>query len=1419
MSELSLQFPRRGLSDDSAFSEQAPLTTRLARNVRAIDPITGRTRGAQRAGLSAFISSALSAGNKVQAIGHVALDRPKVEWTELTETDNGSTDPGSLTAEWSVLTPGEHTSEPTASSAEVVSVETDSVGNVYALEFGGTIQKYNSSGVFLKAIPLPVTDENAVLRKIVIDEEDRIYAVAAAAAGEVGGKVWQFRLLDAEEEIYALRWTLELEGTPQSFDVRLGVLAIALDFEEGESFSGVRTYQQLYASTPQLSWEKACPNPVRGIHIDKAGNVFTTHPSNALRGEAPGSEGFVESANADSYTPLDIGLGSSELDARFRLHSLLMADQLTGLGDAEVVNLFSDHRFIWTQERSPAGNQPPGATGNPAEYPDVDDDKPNRCLRTFPDNSRRPGPRFRLTGAGPNPTVHFNGEHQNDRDGAPMEKPGLYLRSFSNVYNTFKSDTGADGVPDDGGSNQFQRSIIPGHTTGHETAEGWGNAWVISQVWRIPPKDNKIEILWTQNGNPVKYALLANATIVNGNVVPQADTLVFLCNRMSGATVVNWAGDTWQGAIASVAPTAGTETATGYVNPAHMVLVTIGHAGWDWDGLDNPRGPQVTPDWFTGQSFLRVNGRAKRAFTFTQMASYGDSSFCVVGNPHWREGPSASDLFDGSQPFEVHAFTGELCQHVCILGHTTTTANDTMCTRPGETAPFGTDGAIPTNNAASGTVLNLAPDQTQTQTATVVEKLEGLLAHRWWFPHVLPNGITGAGANGLFKDHPFGGATNPPIGYGAGIVAMDSDTLAIASTRPILAKWGANGGSLRWALNGSGFGNGVVTDSDRGVFSVGEKDSTDTGSATDVGSADGIARKTIDLGGSASVDDADGAWIITDTAAAPGFAYPVLRVDGNDDFYWALGASRQLRKYDSTETAAGDDQEGVRLWIYKVPASGYKLRSVALDPNVPVYDDTDIKGPAFIYVGSTGSSAEASSTGVEVATLERVRVVAETQVIGSSASPRSLTYYGVAAGDFYTFPKGGSGSIPTGGSGAFESESPYIQLVSYFGRVFGVDGFNVKVYSPLDDEVTDLEPEDAGEIPRNPKLIAGWNGRLVLARTSDSDRNWHMSRRGNPEKWNYTPVVQTVDDAVAGTSSRGPVENPDTITALIPASDDRLYVGGDHTIHVFQGDPLFGGSLDLVSDQTGMSFGSPWAKDREGNIYFFGQLGSVWMLGAGGGARRISERSVERRFQDLDLSAYRIGMVWAWQEEGLYVFQLPYGAGGVAVPAYFWDQKNDAWFEVEFGATGVQPTAVATFDGDEPSDRVVAFGCEDGVVRFIDRDAETDDGNRIDSRVLLGPFAAGEPVEVMFSRLQIALALGQGGCRYRWFVSDSADADVETLAPVEEGVLQPGQNPINYARARGRYVWLELRNADVTRWAFESGSLAVSRGGRARVRP
>ncbi len=89
MPGINLPYPRLGLNDNYAHTDQPPLTTRDAENERVVDPSTNRERGAQRAGHSKFCSTVVGVGAKVQALVQVMYDARATTYANATTAGAG----------------------------------------------------------------------------------------------------------------------------------------------------------------------------------------------------------------------------------------------------------------------------------------------------------------------------------------------------------------------------------------------------------------------------------------------------------------------------------------------------------------------------------------------------------------------------------------------------------------------------------------------------------------------------------------------------------------------------------------------------------------------------------------------------------------------------------------------------------------------------------------------------------------------------------------------------------------------------------------------------------------------------------------------------------------------------------------------------------------------------------------------------------------------------------------------------------------------------------------------------------------------------------------------------------------------------------------------------------------------------------
>lgn len=482
---------------------------------------------------------------------------------------------------------------------------------------------------------------------------------------------------------------------------------------------------------------------------------------------------------------------------------------------------------------------------------------------------------------------------------------------------------------------------------------------------------------------------------------------------------------------------------------------------------------------------------------------------------------------------------------------------------------------------------------------------------------------------------------------------------------------------------------------------------------------------------------------------------------------------------------------------------------------------SDTIAPFTVVASSTGTTSITATTPTFYD--ENIRRIKQVDSAMSTGTTRRFKTIGISNGAIKEFDNTATVTSVTG-TGFTSASSDFYQSAILFQKVYITNGQEVVVYNPKKASSELLKSTTAGEVPKRCKLIASWRSRLVLARPSDSPHNWFMSAIGDPTDWDLFPKVVNSGQAIAGTISKAGLV-PDTINTLVPYSDDLMIIGGDHSIYRLTGDPMSGGQMDLLTDVTGMAFGQAWDKDPQGNLYFLSPRGQLYMMRPGrNGMLELTGDRFEQRLADVDLTNNYVRLVWNDLERQLHIFVMPFGAGGTHLRHFRYERANDAFWQDEFGpttGTDVQPTAAIVVDADDPADRTLLLGGEDGRVRRWDKSSRNDQRTTstsypIDSQVVMGPYGLPD-AEIRLTKIQAVMASDQQRANIQIFASDTPDSMGNM---VWSGSLMPGRNPNIFARAKGSYFWIRIRNAWADeRWAFENMTLTVAKAGRKRMRP
>ena len=453
--------------------------------------------------------------------------------------------------------------------------------------------------------------------------------------------------------------------------------------------------------------------------------------------------------------------------------------------------------------------------------------------------------------------------------------------------------------------------------------------------------------------------------------------------------------------------------------------------------------------------------------------------------------------------------------------------------------------------------------------------------------------------------------------------------------------------------------------------------------------------------------------------------------------------------------------------------------------------------PEYAYLGLEREN-HAGGAGDELAKYR----VASKDVTGKSGE-RIGDYLIVANGHVF-LEAGGSWTQLTDSVTKMDSGSSYIGSTILGGKLYFTDGQNYRVYDPPSESVSVWEADKAGTLPDSCQLLTTYAGRIVLANRGE----WHMSAINAPGNWDYNPPVVTPAQAVAGVAAEA-FQMTGLINSVLAYQDDYLFFGCDSSLWRLTGNPWKGGEIDQVSESIGVAFGDTMVVAPNGALYFFSTVGGVYrMAGPMGQPQCITDTvdgqdvSIQERLSEINLSTYRMVLSWDYRRRGLRVVQVPYDTGSTAtLKSWFWEEKSNAWWEDEPGNSEVQPFSVAVLDGDDPADRVTVIGCKDGYVRKVSDTAVDDDGYAINSRVTLGPVAAGGDAELLLRRIRAVMGASLAGVTWQVYSSETP-GDIGDLRA--SGTFGPGLSLRLPVSVRGPYLSIRLQNLQVNEsWALE----------------
>jgi len=244
-----------------------------------------------------------------------------------------------------------------------------------------------------------------------------------------------------------------------------------------------------------------------------------------------------------------------------------------------------------------------------------------------------------------------------------------------------------------------------------------------------------------------------------------------------------------------------------------------------------------------------------------------------------------------------------------------------------------------------------------------------------------------------------------------------------------------------------------------------------------------------------------------------------------------------------------------------------------------------------------------------------------------------------------------------------------------------------------------------GSMPTSAYLVARYRGRLVLSGHPNYPHQWYMAKVSNPWNWKYGETDPL--SAVAGNNVDAG-EIGDIVRALIPYGDDFLIFGCADSMHLMDGDPAFGGSIDELSNITGIYGPWAWCKDEDGNLYFWGSGGLYKMEGGRSKPRNISQGHLPKWVDDWAAvpATHRIVLTYDPSRNGIIISKTTLADGTNL--NYWYDLKTEGFYPETY------PTACGIFssfyyDSDASGTRELILGSNDGYLRSFYDTAKDDD--------------------------------------------------------------------------------------------------------------
>jgi len=247
------------------------------------------------------------------------------------------------------------------------------------------------------------------------------------------------------------------------------------------------------------------------------------------------------------------------------------------------------------------------------------------------------------------------------------------------------------------------------------------------------------------------------------------------------------------------------------------------------------------------------------------------------------------------------------------------------------------------------------------------------------------------------------------------------------------------------------------------------------------------------------------------------------------------------------------------------------------------------------------------------------------------------------------------------------------------GEEFELDadnGFTVESFTDPPHWVNWHSVMVSGTLPETATIGCAWKGRIVMAGNSARPHQWYMTRAGDPFDMAY--AAGDARSPIAGGDSNVS-EVGDIITSLAPYNADTLLIGARKEVHIMQGDPAAGGSLDLFYNGDGIFGPHSWCKDSNNIFYWVGQGGFYRAAIGSSYPETITHNRVPKFLDGINRKTHWITLTYDLKRHGILIFITNSNPLAKPEDGEAYGDMQAYWYDISTG--GLFPEAYPTSTG------------------------------------------------------------------------------------------------------------------------------------------